>query len=325
MVASQEATQEQNTARSFAIIADRPESVLNMQHLEFLLQYCTDTYRTFASDTDDPLQEVWQIVVVRMAISFPPLMYELLAIAALHLAYLRPTNAAWYLRKSTELQTEALTSFAAQSNIDESNCGQVLIFASVLGLHMLCDPNRTQQVESSHYLDHVIETLGLLSKVKGLTITGWEQQLKQTDLRPLLEVKQPSKPYDIPQPCIDLALIAQNSDLSVEASQAYAQAIERLQWAFAVSQTPYQRHSTVQWLLAWPIQLSEKYLDLLSRRMPEALIIIAYYGAMMVFYADCWTVGDKGVVLIRAINAQVGPRWGRWMKWPCSFLTIDAA
>lgn len=305
------------------MLVDNPDSGLNMQHLELLLQYCTETYKTFASGSDDPLRELWQVVVVRMALTFPPLMYEILAIAALHLAYLRPANAAWYLRKSTELQTEALSMFTAQSDVDESNCGPVLLFTSALGLHMLCDPSRMQEFGSSQYLDQVIETLGLLGRVKGLSITGWEHQLKQTELRPLFEVKHPTKPYDIPQPCIDLLMIAQNSDLSVEASEAYAQAIERLQWAFAISETPHRKHSTTRWLAAWPIQLSEKYLDLLSRRMPEALIVIAYYGVLMLFYADCWAVGDKGMALIRAINTQVGPRWHRWMQWPCSFLISD--
>lgn len=320
-VIRQEIIPDRNTAVPLPSPAAYPESTLNMHHLELLLQYCTETYRTFASE--GPLQEVWQVVVVRMGMSFPPLMYELLAIAALHLAHSRPANTAWYYRKSTELQTQALSAFTAQSNVDESNCGPVLIFTSILGLHMLCDPGRTQELDSSQYLDHVIESVGLLRSVKGLTIADWEQQIRQTELRPLLEVQQPTKPYDIPQPCADLAMIAHNSDLSLEASEAYGQAIERLQWAFCVSQVPYQRHATVKWLLAWPIQLTEKYLDLLSQRRPEALIILAYFGALMVFYGECWAVGDKGPTLIRAISSQVGPRWERWMEWPISFLSND--
>lgn len=315
--------QDQNAAVPLVMAAVQSEPTLNMDHLELLHHYCTETYQTFASE--DELQGVWKVVVVRMGISFPPLMYELLAISALHLAHSCPGNGAWYHRKSIELQTQALSAFTAQSNVDESNCGPVLIFTSLLGLHMLCDPSGTQDSDSqsSKYLNHVIRTVGLLRSVKGLAISNWEQEIRQTDLKPLLQVQQPVKPYDIPQPCIDLATIAHHSDLSSEASDAYSHAIERLQWAFCVSQTDSQRHNTFKWLLAWPIQLSEKYLDLLSQRRPEALIVLAYFGALMVDYRDCWAVGDKGLVLIREISEPLGPRWERWMEWPISLLSRE--
>ncbi|KEF61860.1 uncharacterized protein A1O9_03431 [Exophiala aquamarina CBS 119918] len=315
--------QDHNVAGPLDTTAANAESPLNMDHLELLHHYCTATYQTFASE--DELQRVWKVVVVRMGVSFPPLMYELLSIAALHLAHTRPQNAAWYHRKSIELQTQALSTFTAQRNVDESNCGPVLVFASLLGLHMLCDPDGTQDSDfrSNQYLNHVIRTVGLLRGVKGLTFANWEQQLRQTDLKPLLQVQQPAKPYDIPQPCTDLAMIAHHSDLSSEASAAYSRAIERLQWAFCVSRTDSQRHSTSNWLLAWPIQLDEEYLDLLSRRKPEALIILAYFGALMVDYEDCWAVGDKGLVLIREISEQLDPRWERWMEWPVSLLPTE--
>jgi len=317
-------TQDQKAAVPLVTTTVQAEPAsLNMDHLELLHHYCTETYQTFTLEAD--LQEVYKVTIVRMGFSFAPLMYELLAISALHLAHTRHGNAAWYHRKSIELQTQALSAFTAQKDVDESNCGQVLLFTSLLGLHMLCDPSGTQELDSrsNQYLTHVIRTVGLLRSVKGLTISNWEQEIRQTDLKPLFRMAHPVKPYNIPQPCIDLATITHDSDLSSEAKEAYKHAIERLQWAFCVSQTDAQRHHTSKWLLAWPIQLSEKYLDLLSQRRQEALIILAYFGVMMVSYRDCWAVGDNGLVLIREISEQLGPRWERWMAWPVSFLSSE--
>jgi hypothetical protein len=308
-----------NTPVTISKLPDYSYPVLNMQHLELLHHYCTDTYRTFAPDISE--QEVWRSVVVRMGLSHPFLMHELLAMAALHLAYCHSDNAAWYTTKATELQTQALRAFnMMQETFDASNCAPLLLFTSLLGFHILCDPSRTKGLNSYQYLDHVIDSVMLMRSIRGLVVQDWHQQIRETELKPLFDIKQPVKPYDLPQACIDLEAIAYKSDLSSETSEVYVQAIEKLQWVLCVAHIPYQMQKSIRWLLAWPISTPKDYLELLSQRRPEALIILAYFGALMVFYRECWAVGDSGSYLIQAISSQLGPRWQKWMQWPMSIL-----
>ena len=296
------------------------ESNLNMQHLELLHQFIIKTYKTFS--TDDSVQDIWKGSVVRMALSFPYLMQELLAISALHLAYLKPEHSTWYYTRSTELQSQALNSFnSVQRDIDASSCAPVLIFTSLLAVHVLADPSRTMGLDSNQYLDHVIHCIMLMRNVQKLIIYDWYEYLKETELKPLFGVRQPPKPYQIPQPCLDLAKLTHNSDLAEEAKETYDTAIERLQWIYAVSNVPYQTHCTVRWLLAWPIQLNAAYQDRLNQRRPESLVILAYYAVLLMFYRECWAVGDSGIFLIRAISSHLGPHWATWMEWPNSFVT----
>lgn len=293
-----------------------------MQHLELLHHFITVTYETFSPD---PVQQhIWRGPVIRMALAFPFLMHELLAISALHLAYVRPDRAQWYSTQSTELQSQAFNIFnSVQRDVDASNCAPILIFTSLLALHILADPSRTVGLDSHHYLDHVISCIMLMRNVQKLVIRDWYNYLAETELNPLFHVQQPSTPYDIPQPCADLVKLPNPSDLSDEARQAYDSAIERLQWMFALSHVPYESHHTIRWLLAWPVQLDDKYLELLNQRRPEALVILAYFAVLMRFYRESWAVGDSGLFLIQAIHSHLGSHWAKWMEWPSSFLTAS--
>ncbi|KAJ9612080.1 hypothetical protein H2200_003675 [Cladophialophora chaetospira] len=292
---------------------------LNMHHLELLHQFVSSTYTTFSPDKS--VHHVWQGPVIRMALSHPFLMYEILAISALHLAYSRPANSTWYYTRSTELQSQALKLFnSVQRAVDASNCGPVLMFSSLLGLHVLADPSRTIGLNSHQYLDHVIHCIMLMRNVQKLIIHDWYDALRESELKPIFDVWQPPKPYHVPQPCLNLVQLTENWNVGVEVKEAYDQAIERLHWTYAVSKVPNENHTTVRWLLAWPIQLPEAYQEHLDQRRPEALVILAYFAVVLIFYKNCWIVGDSGQFLIKAIASHLGPHWAQWMKWPLTFV-----
>ena len=298
--------------------SEASDTGLNVQHLELLHQFVTATYLTFSDD--EAVQDVWKVSIVRMALSHQYLMYEILAMSALHLAYCRPEHSTYYYHKSTELQTQALNSFnSVQREVSASSCAPFLIFTSLLAVHVLADPSRTIGFDASQYLDHIIHCIMLMRDVQKSIVADWYTHLKDSELRPILDLRQPPKPYQIPQPCLDLIKLTDNPDFSEEAKEAYSSAIDRLQWTYAVSNVPNESYNTVRWLLAWPIQLSGPYQDRLNQRRPEAMVILAYYAVVMHFYRSCWCVGASGQFLIRAISSHLGPHWATWMEWPLSF------
>ncbi|KIX97970.1 uncharacterized protein Z520_06048 [Fonsecaea multimorphosa CBS 102226] len=296
---------------------------LNMQHMELLHHFLIATYKTFNAEAS--VQRIWQGTMVRMAFSFPFLMDELLAISALHLAHCKPDNAGWYYTVSIELQTLALNKFnSVETDINATNCAAVLIFTMLLAVHILADPSRKVGLDSNQYLDNVINCVMLMRNVPKLIIQDWYEYLNGTELKPMFGVHRPPKPYQVPQPCLDLSKLIMNPDLGEQARDAYAPAIERLQWVFAVSNVPEETHTTIRWLLAWPVQLKAPYLERLNQRRPEALIILAYFAALMTFYRECWAVGDSGQLLIQAISSHLGPHWSEWMEWPMSLATASS-
>lgn len=277
--------------------------------------FCTVTYKTM---TLEPAKQLlWQSTAVQIGLSFPFLLYEILAIAALHLAQCRPDRQSHYYTHATKLQSLALNGFtAAQREVDSSNCAAILLFSSLLPVHVLADRSRTRGIGFGEHLDHFISCVSLMHSVRQVVISDWWQYLKESELKPLLDVPQPNEPYNIPEECRRLTSLVKGADLGPASIKAYERAVDRLQWTFAASQAPVEQPTTIQWLMGWPAQLPDEYIGLLKERRPEALIILAYYGVLLHFYRRSWAVGDSGSTLIKAVREHTGYHWEEWMAWP---------
>ncbi|KAL8969414.1 MAG: hypothetical protein Q9197_004359 [Variospora fuerteventurae] len=259
---------------------------------------------------DIELQNLWRTTVVKHGLSHPFLLHEILALAALHLATDNPEEQDLLVTRATELQNDALGRFHEVAVTDESNCIAVMLFSCLLGVHLLADRSPTQGLGSSAYLDHIFRCIGLLRGVMKLGIRDWTSFFQASDIAPLIQDRKPQVPlYDIPNECRDLTELVKESDLGPSSVAAYNTAIDRLFWLLAVSGAPNVAHNTSQWAIGWPVQLPDEYNVLLNQRQPEALIILSYYGVVLHFYRESWTIGDTGARLVRAVNSQVGSFW----------------
>ncbi|KAL8992788.1 MAG: hypothetical protein Q9169_006837 [Polycauliona sp. 2 TL-2023] len=290
--------------------------------LELLHHWCTQTYKTMTDVPDQ--QHIWQTIATTTGFSYPFLLNELLAIAALHMAICRPANEELWHTRATELQSLALRGFNnMEQRIDESNCVVVLLFSALIGAHLLGDRSHIRSLaSSSEYIDHLVSCVSLMRSVRGLVLTNHTQFLLQSSIRPLMITRSPTPPYEnVPSECRQLTvLITESSDLGPSSVQAYEAAIDRLFWLFDLTEVPSKPHDTPRSAFAWPVQLNDGYMNLLNQRRPEALIILAYYGVILHFYRDAWCIGDSGASLIRAIDAQLGSYWSRWLQWPISMI-----
>jgi hypothetical protein len=290
--------------------------------MEFLHHFCTVTYLTMTPEHAQ--QQMWQSTAVKIGLSFPFLMHQILAIAALHLGHCDPKRQAYCSIKATELQSLAMEEFAAlQNQVDASNCRAIFLFASLLAIHVLADPTRSRDVSFGDFLDHLLGCINLVQGVRQLVLQGWEPHLKDSEIGALFHIQHPKQPYDIPDECRKLSNLMENVNLGDATVETYRRTLDRLHFNFALSGVPSQRNSTIRWLLTWPMQLTRDYIELLQERRPEALIILAHYGVLLQYYRECWAVGDTGVFLIRAISAHTGRHWEPWLAWPNRMIGSD--
>lgn len=293
--------------------------------MELLHHWSTVTYATMSPEPDQ--QETWQTTAVKIGLSHPFLLHEILAIAAMHLAICRPERRDFYHTRATQLQSFALNGFnRVQKQVDESNCVAILLFSSLLGVHLLADDAGTRDLGSSEYLDHVQSYISLTRSVRSLVITEWWSYIRESEIKSLTRVSghDPRPPYDnIPSECRKLCDLAHESELQPLSTEAYSTAIDRLFWLFDRAQVPSTAHYTIRWIIAWPVQLSEEYVVLLNQRRPEALIILAYYGVVLHSYRKAWAIGDSGAALVKAISTQLGSYWGRWLEWPMQVVNCE--
>lgn len=278
--------------------------------------FCTFTVQTLSPDAD--IQEVWRRVVPRYGLRFPFLMCEMLAVGALHLGYLNPSQQETYHHRATDMQNHAMTGFhAIEMKVDESNCAAVLLFSSLLAMQVLADPSPTKGVTATGYIDHFCQCLNLLHGTRILVVENWWPSVqKHEELAPLWKrLPGDGVVSTCPVELQELSKLAWSSSLSETASKAYDEAISDLRWQFSISSFQ-DRHLTVRWALAWPIVLKKEFLNLLGERRPEALIVLAHFGVLLHSHRDSWIIRDIGARLVNSVNEHVGGRWADWMKWP---------
>lgn len=261
---------------------------------------------------------VWSHVAIKHGFRYPFLIQEILAMSALHLAQLRPSSSKHYYATATTLQTDAMKGFnEIQKSVDESSCVAVLLFTSLLALHVLADSTRTQELNLGGFIGDFVSCLRLMRSVRVVAISDfWEYLRTVSELEPLFNVPSPSPPYAAPEAVKALYELTASSSISEKAKEAYNQAIDRLEWLYDVSDSLHVVHTSVRWIVGWPAQLTSEYLELLDERRPEALIILAHYGAVLVAYRNSWMVGSRGSRLINAIDAYLGTYWEKWMRYP---------
>lgn len=254
-------------------------------------------------------QETWQITAVKIGLSHPFLLNEILAIAAMHLAICSPERRELYHTRATELQSFTLNRFnTIQKQVDKSNCVAILLFSSLLGVHLLANRADTRELDFGEYLDHIQSYISVTRSVHSLVIAEWWSYLHESEIHPLtrLSAQDPQPPYNsIPSECRALCDLIDESQHQPPSIKAYNTAIDRLFWLFEIADIPSTLHSTIRWIIAWPVQLPELYVVLLNQRRPEALVILAYYGVVLHSYRDAWAIGDSGAALVKAISAQL--------------------
>lgn len=267
-------------------------------------------------------------------------MYEILAIAALHLSRLRTAGgqAKFYQDEAAVLQTHAISLFNGAHKADDDdlvgteNCVPMFFFSAFLGVHMLADVaapgnNNNTTTTNGNFLDRFVVYMDIHRGVRAITSHSW-QFLCQTDLQPLLQMHagaaapgaQAHQP-ETPRECDGLRKLLESADMSPSPLKACEDAVGHLQWVFdSERQRTASRTASIGLVNAWPILVSAGFTDLLLKRVPEALVILAHYAVLLHTHRGVWVVADSGRLLVEFITEYLGMYWKHWLAWPNSVL-----
>ncbi|ETN41572.1 uncharacterized protein HMPREF1541_03508 [Cyphellophora europaea CBS 101466] len=101
---------------------------------------------------------------------------------------------------------------------------------------------------------------------------------------------------------------------SPSAITALQTAIARLEWLSTVLATrnaaaaePDRKSTSL--LIAWPLSLTEDYVSMLRQDQPHALVILAYYCALLDERRKSWMLGEAPRFLVYAISGHLGDTW----------------
>jgi hypothetical protein len=239
----------------------------------------------------------------------PYLLNELLALAAMHLSRIRPPKRDHYHYNATQLQTHAISIFnETDAVLTEENCTSVFLFSSVLGAHLLCETLTSRSTNLSDFLGRFIQYTNLSRGVRTVASQA-RGALDQSDLGGLWRQNVMNVP--LCNPYAKLLETITSAKLGSQLTDIYKTTIDCLQ-----SVTNFDRSSSQQPIISWPVRVSDDYLECLTLYRPEALVIFAYYAVLLHLHRDLWVFGDSGIFIINSITRYLGSEWSNWMEWP---------
>ncbi|KAJ5398714.1 hypothetical protein N7465_009203 [Penicillium sp. CMV-2018d] len=301
--------------------SNSPETApVNMLHVELVHNLSSETMKAF-NNSNIPFQDI-----LRYGIGAPYLMNGLLSLSSLHLSIVRPEQRDFYRHNSTQLQSYALSSFnSSSSQINDENYVAIFLFAGILGLHMLCETLVYPDNDFECFLDQFVQYVVLHYGVRTVAGGGRWQLLQQTALKPILDLgaRIPSENGSLGPVCHVLLDRIKGLGNNETTTKAYEQTIQALQSVITVIDSQIPGSTSLDILIAWPILVPREYIDLVAQRKCEALVILAYFGALVDTHKHSWVFCDGGKYLVDAVTQYLGPQWEEWLHWPRQSLMVS--
>lgn len=319
--------------RSLYIDLNRPQHLFHLKDMELLHHWNLVTSLAIIDSPDHA--EVWRIQFPRIAFQHPYVMHSLLSLAALHVAYLNPSQRRASIIDAACHHTKALEGFhEATNHIDAKNSDAVfatatlLFFYTFVTLSQLYDDVEQQTAECSrvsrvlgaewipllrgvgavlpHVHHHV--SVGPLGSVLGLG--NWEainpDENPTADDEKLIAISQIWK--DDPHAQIyetSLLLLRQFWVWMVQLKNSGQKTNE--EWGY---------HGTWSGPFIWLSITPEKFFDLQLQRQPAALVLFAHFGAFLQMVDGYWWGEGCGRSIVKAIDGCLGSYWEPWTRWP---------
>lgn len=267
--------------------------------------------------------------VVQLAFQFPFLMHEILSISALHLAHLRPEKRLLYGHASDAHAATGLSLYQPQiARLTYKNCHACFAFSTWIWVHawtaqdvskpstIFFSPNN-QDDEDVH-----IKWIALHRGTNSIIETLWPV-LKDGPLGGIfdpwvaLDPKRPDPLSEEEKLVLDeLPHVWQNSEsLSPENKEALEKSISKLRRTYSML-THNTNISRIAIVLAWFSAVTDEYLRMLERKIPEALLLAIHFCPTLKSLNHLWWMKGKAENLLQTLLDALGEGWDKWTVWP---------
>ncbi|KAL8689431.1 MAG: hypothetical protein Q9218_004904 [Villophora microphyllina] len=292
---------------------------LQMGDLELLHQFATETCYTTSNKKDS--HDLWRVTVCKEGLNNDFLMRGILAIAALHLSHLRPDQAHQYQNIAASHQDKALSVFRVNvPNVTESNCHAFFALSSLIVVYGFASPRKPGTAVFTDEGQDSEDWLPLIRGVNSILQQAWPvvgggplRGLLQPGVFNTTDTRLPRAADLQLKSLIDLC---QSADAGDEAIDAYIEAVKALRKCYAKIFTRSSVECEVGTAFTWPVEVPNKFIELLRARAPHALIILAHYCVVLHHLNDYWWMNGWGAHLIENIYNELQDPWRDWIQWP---------
>jgi hypothetical protein len=308
--------------------------------LGLLHHYTSRTSQSFPL----PPQSIWVFMdyIPRVALGHPHLLHQVLALAAVHAAYLRPGDRTKYLSHGSQHQGHAIAGMRrlllAGADVATEEGSLALFLAAGLFLASSFASRHLYNADPSAAHTAMDEMLEIFNVVRGLRaiqeasarhIPGNVVYSLVSDRAPA-EVSSSDGTLDLVRDKLDelAVFISTCRHLDQEEARTVGEGIAAL--ILSTGDIPGSKVMTSHELRAvfvWPRVLTQDFITLLEQRHPAALIVFLYYCIVLQATEDiCWFLDGWSARLTRAIGKWLGDApWADVSRWPLETLRLKGS
>lgn len=319
-----------------------------MKEMEALHHFTTITALTLGDQAYH--QRVWQTVIPKLAFAHEFLMHGILAITALHMANLRPTEHNSLSVMAANHQDLGLQGFRSElDNIGPHNCDALFAFSILIIFYIPASAGtmiNNDKISSSFLNEHlfgaILDWVRLIRGIQHVADRGREW-LEHGPMEPLTvhsEWRREMEPSDERSITEDQYLAsldqlwvgtAKYSEQEREEAKLYDRALKALRQAFARMSIAESTADLCAWctntksvpniprliaLFIWPLQMENEFFALLEQKQPIALVILAHYAVVLKRMHTLWWLKAAPVKMVTSIAALLPTKYYVWIDWP---------
>jgi hypothetical protein len=299
-------------------VTDQKIPSLNMLDLELLHNYSTATSCSFSCDP--VLQNVWRINVPRIGFSYEFVMNSMLAISALHLAYLNPEKRQFYISHAMlRHQTAIQTAVPLLEDVTDENCSALYIFSSLTCIFALASPRKPGDflilgetgiaewlnlLRGTRYINEIAHTSRTSGPLEPVFAAGaWMSERRHSSERGeyLDHLRQ-----------LFMDNIAVDGGLEM-----YMTTIDALERSLSIISSSEPNVDTSKEFFVWLFQISDDFLSHLREASQEALVIFAH-SCVLLEHVDShyWWIKGWSTHLVSHVYDILDKAHREWIKWP---------
>jgi hypothetical protein len=275
---------------------------------------------------------LWRHHIPQQAFKHRFLMHGLLALGALHVAYLRPATASKYLQACDRHQAIALQKYRSILStepvvIDPELADALFALSAVLSLSSMARSCAVSGGNEAMDMDAVVELFIMTKGIRNV-IQLCHEHVKRSPLAEMLDMdafiegsakgRLPSS-MQIRFAAIRDMLLTSTSGLddpeALEDGQSALNDLEEIYKHIAYSASTGVEIQTGD-ISRWQVSVSMGYVRLIRARNPPALVVLAYYAAASTAIRNAWYLENWAECVLSGISLVLDEGMQHWLEWP---------
>jgi hypothetical protein len=237
----------------------------------------------------------------------------ILAVAALHKAYMEPEHGRKYMSACLHYQNQCLGAYQEQlSNINEDNCHAMFAVSALIHVLNIGISRGGPSLAATPPIETLRVQFTLGRGIRAVLETTWET-VKSAHYKDVFRVPGSSTPSDaVNSPEVAYAMEELRrcvADSDAPNAAILDESIEKLEDAFK----HVEQGEDFAAITAWPVLVDDKAGELLEKRDPLMMLICIHYGVLCFHLHDRWWAHNFGCRLIWDLSELLHALDASWL------------